>query len=69
MIERFTLLESKVERLLIDVAVIKANYATREDVESVRIALHSSLSTLTKWLVGVLLIVPGVWLGLARWLN
>ncbi|WP_433977546.1 hypothetical protein [Erwinia sp. E_sp_B01_9] len=33
------------ETLLIDVAVIKANYATREDVESVRGELQSSLAS------------------------
>ena len=41
------LLEGKVEKLLIDVAVIKANYATKIDIESVRKELHTSINTQT----------------------
>lgn len=66
MINRVMLLESKVETLLIDVAVIKANYATREDVESVRGELQSSLARQTKLLVASLFIVLGTGLGLAK---
>ncbi|MCP1437794.1 allantoicase [Erwinia persicina] len=60
------LLEGKVEKLLIDVAVIKANYATKVDIESVRKELHSSLNTQTIWLIAALFVVLGVGLGVAR---
>ncbi|MDN8541154.1 hypothetical protein ACMGEE_06945 [Erwinia sp. DT-104] len=60
------LLEGKVETLLIDVAVIKANYATKVDIESVRKELHSSLNTQTIWLIAALFVVLGVGLGVAR---
>lgn len=60
------LLEGKVETLLIDVAVIRANYATKVDIESVRKELHSSLNTQTIWLIAALFVVLGVGLGVAR---
>lgn len=66
MMNRVMLLEAQVETLLIDVAVMKANYATREDVESVRGELQSSLAVQTKWLVASLFIVLGTGLGLAK---
>lgn len=66
MMNRVMLLEAKVETLLTDVAVIKANYATREDVESVRGELQSSLAVQKKWLVASLFIVLGTGLGLAK---
>lgn len=64
--QKMKLLEGKVEKLLIDVAVIKANYATKVDIESVRKELHSSLNTQTIWLIAALFVVLGVGLGLAR---
>ncbi|WP_233598459.1 hemolysin XhlA [Erwinia sp. 198] len=59
------LLEGKVETRLIDVAVIKANRATKVDIESVRKELHSSLNMQTIWLIAALFIMPGVGLGVA----
>jgi len=64
--ERMKLLEGKVETLLIDVAVIKANYATKVDIESVRKELHTSINTQTKWFIAALFIALGVGLGVAR---
>lgn len=64
--QKMKLLEGKVETLLIDVAVIKANYATKVDIESVRKELHSSLNTQTIWLIAALFVVLGVGLGVAR---
>ncbi|MGY4563886.1 allantoicase [Erwinia sp. TECH1] len=64
--QKMKLLEGKVEKLLIDVAVIKANYATKVDIESVRKELHSSLNTQTIWLIAALFVVLGVGLGVAR---
>lgn len=66
MMNRVMLLEAKVETLLTDVAVIKANYAPREDVESVRGELQSSLVVQNNWLVASLFIVLGTGLGLAK---
>ncbi len=64
--QKMKLLEGKVETLLINVAVIKANYATKVDIESVRKELHSSLNTQTIWLIAALFVVLGVGLGVAR---
>ena len=60
------LLEGKVEKLLIDVAVIKANYATKIDIESVRKELHTSINTQTIWFIAALFTALGVGLGIAR---
>lgn len=68
MLERIRPVEGKVEALLIDAAVIKANYATRQDVESVRKELHSSIASQTKWLVAALFMVLAAGLTLAKWL-
>lgn len=64
--ERMKLLEGKVETLLIDVAVIKANYATKTDLESVRKEIHTSINTQTKWVIAALFVALGVGLSLAR---
>lgn len=66
MIERMKLLESKVETLLIDVAVIKADYATRVDIESVRREIHSSITAQTKWFIAALFLLLGLGLGIAK---
>ncbi|WP_147196153.1 hemolysin XhlA [Pantoea sp. MBD-2R] len=66
MIERMKLLESKVETLLIDVAVIKADYATRVDIESVRREIRSSITAQTKWFIAALFLLPGLGLGIAK---
>lgn len=64
--ERMKLLEGKVETLLIDVAVIKANYATKTDLESVRKEIHTSINTQTKWVIAALFVALGVGLSVAR---
>lgn len=64
--EKMKLLEGKFEALLIDVAVIKANYATKTDIESVRKEIHTSINTQTKWVIGALFIALGVGLSAAR---
>lgn len=64
--ERVIKLEGKVEDLWVDFAGIKANYATKEDVESARRELQSSLASQTKWLVSALFVVLGTGLGLAK---
>lgn len=66
MIERMKLLESKVETLLIDVAVIKADYATRVDIESVRREIRSSITAQTKWFIAALFLLLGLGLGIAK---
>ncbi|MBV4368564.1 hemolysin XhlA [Erwinia phyllosphaerae] len=66
MVKRMELIEAKVETLLIDVAVIKTNYATKVDIESVKKELQASVNTQTKWLIAALFIVLGTGLGIAR---
>ncbi|WP_249168425.1 hypothetical protein [Erwinia sp. E602] len=44
--QRMTKLEEQVATLVVDVAVIKSNYATRHDVEGLRVEMHQSMSGL-----------------------
>lgn len=48
MAERMKLIESKVETLQINVAVMKADWASRVDIESARKEIHSSITGRTK---------------------
>ena len=66
MIERMKLMESKVETLLIDVAVIKADYATRVDIDSVRREIHSSITAQKKCFIAALFLLLGSGLGIAK---
>lgn len=75
MLERIKKLEEKVSSLQIDMAVIKSNYATKEDVkglqgalEGVRTELHKSIAAQTKWFVASLFIALGAGLTLAKFL-
>ncbi|MDU5455204.1 hypothetical protein [Pseudescherichia vulneris] len=67
-------LEEKVESLVTDVAVIKSNYATKEDVSTIRVEiaetnvriadvkaeLHSTLRALVTTIVGSMIAITGV---------
>lgn len=71
--ERVKKLEDQVSSLLVDMAVIKSNYATKEDtsklngtIEGVRTELHQSIASQTKWLVGSMFIALGAGLTIAK---
>lgn len=64
---RVKTLEEKVESLVTDVAVIKSNYATKEDTFAIRIEvanvkaeLHSALRTQVMTLIGSMIAITGV---------
>ncbi|CAE15379.1 MULTISPECIES: hypothetical protein [Photorhabdus] len=49
-----------------DLAVMKANYATKEDIASVRIEVHQSIATQTKWIAATMLGITGLAIGIAK---
>jgi len=71
---RVKTLEEKVESLVTDVAVIKSNYATKEDVSTIRVEiaetnvriadvkaeLHNTLRALVTTIVGSMIAITGV---------
>ncbi|MEK0166518.1 hemolysin XhlA [Pseudescherichia vulneris] len=71
---RVKTLEEKVESLVTDVAVIKSNYATKEDISTIRVELaetnvriadvkaelHSMLRTQVTTIVGSMIAITGV---------
>ncbi len=71
---RVKTLEEKVESLVTDVAVIKSNYATKEDISIIRVELaetnvriadvkaelHSTLRTQVTTIVGSMIAITGV---------
>lgn len=66
MLERVVKLEEQVAGLVVDVAVIKSNYATREDVYNLREEMHRLITAQTKWGVATLLAVMGLGLTIAK---
>ncbi len=64
---RVKTLEEKVELLVTDVAVIKSNYATKEDTSAIRIEvanvkaeLHSVIRTQAMAIIGSMIAITGV---------
>ena len=68
MLDRVKKLEDQVSSILVDVAVIKSNYATKTDVESVKSELHKAISAQTKWFVASLFIALGAGLTIAKYI-
>lgn len=61
-------LEKDMSEIKRDAAVIKSNYATKEDVLSLKVELHQSISNQTKWIVATLFAVTGLAFSLAKYL-
>ncbi|USX18822.1 hypothetical protein NHH82_23550 [Oxalobacteraceae bacterium OTU3REALA1] len=61
-LERVTLLE-------VDLAVIKSNYATREDVAKVKEDIARLEVTLLKWFIGTAVTIAGLAFAAARFFN
>ncbi|WP_312671397.1 hemolysin XhlA [Pseudescherichia sp.] len=64
---RVKTLEEKVESLVMDMAVIKSNYATKEDTSAIRIEvanvkaeLHSVIRTQAMAIIGSMIAINGV---------
>ncbi|MEN4530495.1 hemolysin XhlA [Pantoea agglomerans] len=66
MLERVKKLEEQMSSLVTDVAVMKSNYATKEDVSSVRIEVHQAISAQTKWLAATMIGVAGISMAVAK---
>lgn len=66
MLERVKKLEEQISSLVTDLAVMKSNYATKEDVSSVRIEVHQAISAQTKWLAATMIGVAGIAMAVAK---
>ncbi|WP_438333863.1 hemolysin XhlA [Edwardsiella tarda] len=64
--KRIALLESDLASIKTDIAVMKSNYATKEDIASVKTELYQSISAQTKWLAATMLGVTGLALTIAK---
>lgn len=64
--KRVKQLEDDVAAMRTDIAVIKSNYATKEDISSVRIEVHQSISAQTKWLAATMIAIAGASMAIAR---
>ncbi len=49
-----------------NLAVIRSNYATKEDISSVRIEVHRSIAAQTKWLAATMLGITGLAMAVAK---
>ncbi|ELV7528905.1 hypothetical protein QMU90_002797 [Edwardsiella ictaluri] len=61
MLERVKKLEEQMASLVTDVAVIKSNYATKED-------LHKEIGAQTKWIAATIIGTTGLALAVAKYL-
>lgn len=66
MLQRVKALEEKVAAMATDIAIIKSNYATKEDIASVRIEVHQSISNQTKWLAATMIGIAGMAMAVAK---
>lgn len=64
--KRVKQLEDDVAAMRTDIAVIKSNYATKEDISSVRIEVHQSISTQTKWLAATMIGIAALSMAVAK---
>lgn len=59
-------LEKDVGQIKIDVAVIKSNYATKEDVAKLESKIESIQSKIIMWVVGAMIASAGIQLGVVK---
>ncbi|MDJ0042938.1 hemolysin XhlA [Pantoea allii] len=64
--KRVKQLEDHVAAMRTDIAVMKSNYATKEDIALVRTEVHQAISTQTKWLAGSMVAIAGLAIALAK---
>lgn len=66
--KRVKLLEDALAEIRTDIAVMKSNYATKEDIASVRIEVHQAISAQTKWLAATMLGITALALTVAKFI-
>ena len=59
-------LEQRVQRLETDIAVIKSNYSTKADIESVKTEMHKEINKMLIWLIGAMVAIAGLSLTIAK---
>lgn len=64
--KRVKQLEDSLAEIKTNLAVMKSNYATKEDIASVRIEVHQAISAQTKWLAATMLGITGLALAVAK---
>ncbi|QHB34662.1 hemolysin XhlA [Yersinia canariae] len=64
--ERVKRIEESLTEIRTDIAVIKSNYATKEDIASVRIEVHQSIAAQTKWLAATMIAIAGISMAVAK---
>ncbi|EKO3894354.1 hypothetical protein P0F23_001759 [Vibrio metschnikovii] len=53
-------LEQRVSNLETDVAVIRSNYSTKADIESVKTDMHKEINKMLIWLISAMFTVAGL---------
>ena len=71
--QRVSKLEEQAAALVVDVAVIKSNYATRHDVEGLRVEMYkmkddirTAMASQTSWLFSAIFVALGLGLSIAK---
>lgn len=64
--KRVKQIEDSLAEIRTDIAVIKSNYATKEDIASVRIEVHQSITAQTKWLAATMIAIAGISMAIAK---
>ncbi|EKN4705006.1 hemolysin XhlA [Yersinia ruckeri] len=64
--KRVKQIEDSLAEIRTDMAVIKSNYATKEDIASVRIEVHQSITAQTKWLAATMIAIAGISMAIAK---
>jgi|SRR5471030_2786633 len=66
--KRVERIEGDVSKLTVDVAVIKSNYATKEDIERVSTKISDAVSNQTKWICVTLISLVTASFAVAKYL-
>jgi hypothetical protein len=67
--DRFNNMEQRLRHIEEDVAIIKSNYSTREDVANLRADMHSLARQQIMWSVGTILTGMALVFAILKWLS
>ncbi|CBJ80369.1 hypothetical protein [Xenorhabdus bovienii] len=59
-------LEEYVHSIKVDLAVIKSNYATKEDIASVRVEVQKAIANQTKWIAATLIATASIAIAVSK---